>query len=73
MQKKQPSSFAWTVGKSQLCRKRFAPKIIRFVKVEEVIGAGGFGKVFRGYYRGHEVAVKAGHQTVQFMYVRVCV
>jgi hypothetical protein len=30
--------------------------------VEEVIGAGGFGKVFRGYYRGHEVAVKAARR-----------
>ncbi len=30
--------------------------------MEEVIGAGGFGKVFRGYYRGHEVAVKAARR-----------
>ena len=33
-------------------------------QVEEVIGAGGFGKVFRGYYRGHEVAVKAARREV---------
>ena len=32
------------------------------MKVEEVIGAGGFGKVFRGWYRGHEVAVKAARR-----------
>ena len=32
--------------------------------MEEVIGAGGFGKVFRGYYRGHEVAVKAARREV---------
>lgn len=30
--------------------------------MEEVIGVGGFGKVFRGYYRGHEVAVKAARR-----------
>ena len=28
------------------------------LNVEEVIGVGGFGKVFRGYWRGTEVAVK---------------
>merc|ERR1740128_1487073 len=32
------------------------------LQVEEVIGAGGFGKVFRGFYRGHEVAVKAARR-----------
>jgi len=44
--------------------KRFYPPHISWteLKVEEVIGAGGFGKVFRGYYRGHEVAVKAARR-----------
>ena len=31
---------------------------------EEIIGVGGFGKVFRGYWNGHEVAVKATRQEV---------
>ena len=44
--------------------KRFYPPHISWneLKVEEVIGAGGFGKVFRGWYRGHEVAVKAARR-----------
>ena len=44
--------------------KRFYPPHISWseLRVEEVIGAGGFGKVFRGYYRGHEVAVKAARR-----------
>uniref|UniRef100_T1JJC8 mitogen-activated protein kinase kinase kinase n=1 Tax=Strigamia maritima TaxID=126957 RepID=T1JJC8_STRMM len=32
------------------------------LKLEEVIGVGGFGKVYRGYWRGQEVAVKAARQ-----------
>jgi len=41
--------------------KRFYPPHISWseLQVEEVIGAGGFGKVFRGYYKGAEIAVKA--------------
>lgn len=32
------------------------------LRLEEVIGAGGFGKVYRGTWRGEEVAVKAARQ-----------
>lgn len=32
------------------------------LELEEVIGVGGFGKVYRGLWRGHEVAVKAARQ-----------
>ncbi|KAH0548412.1 mitogen-activated protein kinase kinase kinase 11-like isoform X1 [Cotesia glomerata] len=32
------------------------------LQLEEVIGVGGFGKVYRGYWRKHEVAVKAARQ-----------
>lgn len=32
------------------------------LELEEVIGVGGFGKVYRGLWRGQEVAVKAARQ-----------
>ncbi|KAF8773059.1 Mitogen-activated protein kinase kinase kinase like protein [Argiope bruennichi] len=32
------------------------------LELEEVIGVGGFGKVYRGFWRGEEVAVKAARQ-----------
>ena len=32
------------------------------LKLEEVIGIGGFGKVYKGIWRGNEVAVKAARQ-----------
>lgn len=40
------------------------PFSIRFseLELEEVIGVGGFGKVYRGYWRKQEVAVKAARQ-----------
>ena len=44
--------------------RRFYPPHISFseLDVEEVIGVGGFGKVYRGFYRGAEVAVKAARR-----------
>ena len=46
--------------------KRFYPPHISFseLEVEEVIGVGGFGKVYRGRYRHAEVAVKAARRDV---------
>lgn len=40
------------------------PFTIKFaeLELEEVIGVGGFGKVYRGFWRGQEVAVKAARQ-----------
>ncbi|KAL1425638.1 hypothetical protein MTO96_019059 [Rhipicephalus appendiculatus] len=40
------------------------PREISFseLELEEVIGVGGFGKVYRGLWRGQEVAVKAARQ-----------
>ncbi|XP_027711888.1 mitogen-activated protein kinase kinase kinase 11 isoform X2 [Vombatus ursinus] len=40
------------------------PEVARFqeLRLEEVIGVGGFGKVYRGSWRGELVAVKAARQ-----------
>ncbi|XP_059211170.1 mitogen-activated protein kinase kinase kinase 11 [Centropristis striata] len=42
----------------------FEPKVLDFreLSLEEVIGVGGFGKVYRGTWRGKLVAVKAARQ-----------
>ncbi|XP_015926880.1 mitogen-activated protein kinase kinase kinase 11 [Parasteatoda tepidariorum] len=44
--------------------ERERPFTIKFseLELEEVIGVGGFGKVYRGYWRRQEVAVKAARQ-----------
>ncbi|CAB4058334.1 MAP3K9 [Lepeophtheirus salmonis] len=46
---------------------RFCPPHISFgeLTLEEVIGVGGFGKVYRGFYRGMEVAVKAARRDAE--------
>lgn len=43
---------------------QFEPEVVDFreLKLEEVIGVGGFGKVYRGTWRGDLVAVKAARQ-----------
>ncbi|XP_078132000.1 mitogen-activated protein kinase kinase kinase 11 [Sander vitreus] len=43
---------------------KFEPDVLDFrdLKLEEVIGVGGFGKVYRGTWRGLLVAVKAARQ-----------
>lgn len=43
---------------------KIQPQEIDFIelKLEEVIGVGGFGKVYKGIWRGEEVAVKAARQ-----------
>ncbi|XP_033992311.1 mitogen-activated protein kinase kinase kinase 11 [Trematomus bernacchii] len=43
---------------------QFEPDVLDFrdLKLEEVIGVGGFGKVYRGTWRGLLVAVKAARQ-----------
>lgn len=42
----------------------FEPELVDFreLSLEEVIGVGGFGKVYRGTWRGEVVAVKAARQ-----------
>ncbi|KAL7855670.1 hypothetical protein AOLI_G00192740 [Acnodon oligacanthus] len=43
---------------------QFEPEVVDFreLSLEEVIGVGGFGKVYRGTWRGELVAVKAARQ-----------
>jgi serine/threonine protein kinase len=41
----------------QICEINFSQ-----LRLQEVIGIGGFGKVYRGIYEGREVAVKAARQ-----------
>ena len=45
--------------------KSIEPCEIDFNELElhEIIGAGGFGKVYRGFWQSEEVAVKAAKQT----------
>ena len=48
--------------------RRFYPPHISFseLDVEEVIGVGGFGKVYRGFYCGSEVGRLIRHITVMY-------
>lgn len=60
-----PSNFVQTDVQTALQTYRnfqeTEPRKIQFseLKLGQVIGAGGFGKVYHGYWAGHEVAVKA--------------
>ncbi|XP_067124061.1 mitogen-activated protein kinase kinase kinase 11-like isoform X2 [Centruroides vittatus] len=54
-----PSNFV--TRKDNVNVRPFEIKFSEF-ELEEVIGVGGFGKVYRGYWRGEEVAVKAARQ-----------
>ena len=49
---------------TQRCDGHWLTPLLSFseLDVEEVIGVGGFGKVYRGFYRGAEVAVKAARR-----------
>lgn len=58
-----PSNFI-AQGSAEEVQDPNRPFEIKFseLELEEVIGVGGFGKVYRGFWRGMEVAVKAARQ-----------
>ncbi|XP_072919950.1 mitogen-activated protein kinase kinase kinase 10 [Hemitrygon akajei] len=51
-------------NRAQLSRDLPSPPVIDFdeLLLEEIIGVGGFGKVYKGLWRNDEVAVKAARQ-----------
>ncbi|XP_051900344.1 mitogen-activated protein kinase kinase kinase 10 [Pristis pectinata] len=57
-----PSNYVST--RAQLSRDYPSPPVIDFSELllEEIIGVGGFGKVYKGLWRNDEVAVKAARQ-----------
>ncbi|XP_054716555.1 mitogen-activated protein kinase kinase kinase 11-like [Uloborus diversus] len=59
-----PSNFVTQLKNVRPMGNDGIPFTIKFseLELEEVIGVGGFGKVYRGYWRRQEVAVKAAKQ-----------
>lgn len=63
----KPSGYGKLPGRTvvgELGPGEFEPLVVDFreLSLEEVIGVGGFGKVYRGTWRGELVAVKAARQ-----------
>ncbi|XP_065563675.1 mitogen-activated protein kinase kinase kinase 11-like isoform X2 [Artemia franciscana] len=62
-----PSNFVSTVELGSLVQRvvdDLQPNVIDFseLALEDIIGVGGFGKVYRGYWRNEVVAIKAARQ-----------
>lgn len=60
----KPGGYGKIPGSSVAGELQFEPEVVDFreLSLQEVIGVGGFGKVYRGTWRGELVAVKAARQ-----------
>lgn len=60
----KPGGYGKISGSSVAGELQFEPEVVDFqeLSLQEVIGVGGFGKVYRGTWRGELVAVKAARQ-----------